>query len=112
MLVDAETACKLREMGADDLVEALRAQDGMCAGLTFSKRIKAAADEAHPSFIDQKVRNLTLRAGLRYPAGRLRRGERAARRARLDAGADRASAQCLCQRLTEHLALEGFSNTN
>ena len=67
MLVDAETARKLREMGADDLVEALRAQDDdMCAGLTFSERIQMAADEAHSSFISQKVRNLTKRAGLRY----------------------------------------------
>ena len=44
--------CKLREMGADDLVEALRAQDDdMFAGLTFSERIQMAADEAHSSLV-------------------------------------------------------------
>ena len=73
MPIDAETARKLREMGADDLVEALRAQDDdMCAGLTFSERIQMAADEAHSSFISQKVRNLTKRAGLRYPEADVR----------------------------------------
>ena len=55
MLVDAETARKLREIGAGDLVEALRAQDDdMCAMPTFSERIHMAADEAHSSFISQK----------------------------------------------------------
>ena len=73
MLVDAETGRKLRETGADDLVEALRAQDDdMCAGLTFSERIQMAAGEAHSTFISQKVRNLTKRAGLRYPEADVR----------------------------------------
>lgn len=60
-------------MDADDLVEALGSQDDeMCAGLTFSERIQMAADEAYPSFISQKVRNLTKGAGLRYPEADMR----------------------------------------
>lgn len=57
----------------DDLVEALGTQDdNMCAGPTFSERIQMAADEARSSFISRKVRNLTKRAGLRYPEADVR----------------------------------------
>ena len=68
LAIDAETARKLHEMCADDLVETLRALDGdMCAGLIFSERIQMATDEARSSIISQKVRNLTKRAGVRCP---------------------------------------------
>lgn len=73
MEVDVETARKLREMGADELLEALRAQDDvLCMGMTCAERLQAAVDEAHSSFISQKVRNLTKRASLRYPEADVR----------------------------------------
>lgn len=68
MDVNAETARKLREMGAAELLAALSAQDeAVCAGMAFAERVQMAVDEAHSDFITQKVRNLTRRAGLRYP---------------------------------------------
>lgn len=73
MDVNAETARKLREMGAAELLAALSAQDeAVCAGMAFSERVQMAVDEAHSDFITQKVRSLTRRAGLRYPEADVR----------------------------------------
>lgn len=73
MDVNAETARKLREMGAAELLAALSAQDeAVCAGMAFAGRVQMAVDEAHSDFITQKVRNLTRRAGLRYPEADVR----------------------------------------
>lgn len=73
MDVNAETARKLREMGAAELLAALSAQDeAVCAGMAFAERVQMAVDEAHSDFITQKVRNLTRRAGLRYPEADVR----------------------------------------
>lgn len=55
-------------MGAAELLDALKAQDdGVCMGMTCAERVQMAVDEAHSSYISAKVRNLTKRAGLRYP---------------------------------------------
>ena len=68
MDVNSKTARKLREMGAAELLDALKAQDdGVCMGMTCAERVQMAVDEAHSSYISAKVRNLTKRAGLRYP---------------------------------------------
>lgn len=73
MDVNSETARKLREMGAAELLDALKAQDdGVCMGMTCAERVQMAVDEAHPSYISAKVRNLTKRAGLRYPEADVR----------------------------------------
>ena len=73
MDVNAETARKLREMGAAELHAALSAQDeAVCAGMAFAERVQMAVDEAHSDFITQKVRNLTRRASLRYPEADVR----------------------------------------
>ena len=73
MDVNAETARTLREMGAAELLAALSAQDeAVCAGMAFSERVQMAVDEARSDFITQKVRNLTRRAGLRYPEADVR----------------------------------------
>ncbi len=54
--------------GRPSLLAALSAQDeAVCAGMAFAERVQMAVDEAHSDFITQKVRNLTRRAGLRYP---------------------------------------------
>lgn len=64
---------KLREMGAAELLAALSAQDeAVRAGMAFAERVQMAVDEAHSDFITQKVRNLTRRAGLRYPEADVR----------------------------------------
>lgn len=73
MDVNSETARKLREMGAADLLDALQAQDdAMCMGMTCAERVQMAVDEAHSSYVSQKVRNLTKRSGLRYPEADVR----------------------------------------
>ena len=73
MDVNSETARKLREMGAAELLDALKAQnDGVCMGMTCAERVQMAVDEAHPSYISAKVRNLAKRAGLRYPEADVR----------------------------------------
>ncbi len=60
-------------MGAADLLAALEAQDeGMCMGMTCEKRVQMAIDEAYSSFVTAKVKNLTKRAGLRYPQADVR----------------------------------------
>lgn len=73
MEVNSETARKLREMGAAELLDALRAQDDdVCMGMTCAERVQMAVDEAHSSYISAKVNNLTKRAGLRYPEADVR----------------------------------------
>ena len=73
MELSVETKRKLRDMGASDLLDALEAQDeGMCMGMTCAERVQMAVDEAHSSFVTSKVRNLTKRAGLRYPEADVR----------------------------------------
>ena len=73
MDLSVETRRKLRDMGASDLLGALEAQDeGMCMGMTCAERVQMAVDEAHSSFVTSKVRNLTKRAGLRYPGADVR----------------------------------------
>ena len=73
MELTAETRRKLRDMGATDLLDALAAQDeGLCMGMTCAERVQMAVDEAHSAFVTSKVRNLTKRAGLRYPEADVR----------------------------------------
>ena len=73
MELTVETKGKLRDMGANDLLEALAAQDdSLCMGMTCAERIQMAVDEAHSSFVTGKIRNLTKRANLRYPEADVR----------------------------------------
>ena len=73
MDLSVETRRKLRDMGASDLLDAFAAQDeGMCMGMTCAEGVQMAVDEAHSSFVTSKVRNLTKRAGLRYPEADVR----------------------------------------
>ena len=69
-----ETNRKLRDMGAGYLLDALEAQDDeLCLGLTFAERMQMAVDEAHSTFVEGKVHQLTTRAHLRYPEADVRR---------------------------------------
>ena len=73
MELTADTRDKLRDMGASDLLDALEAQDeALCMGMTCAERVQMAVDEAHSAFVTSKVRNLTKRAGLRYPEADVR----------------------------------------
>lgn len=73
MDLSVETGRKLRDMGASELLDALEAQgEGMCMGMTCAERVQMAVDEAHSTFVTSKVRNLTKRAGLRYPEADVR----------------------------------------
>lgn len=54
-------------MGAQDLLEAFTLQDEtFCLGTTCAERVQMAVNEAHSSFVTQKIHNLTKRANLRY----------------------------------------------
>ena len=44
----------------------------MCMGMTCAERVQMAAGGARSSFVTSKVRNLTKRAGLRYPEADVR----------------------------------------
>ena len=69
-----ETRRKMRDMGADELLDALLAQDdAVCMGMPSGQRIQMAVDEAHAGYAAGKIRNLVKRANLRYPQADVRR---------------------------------------
>lgn len=73
MDLTSETNRKLRDMRTTNLLDAFAAQDeSMCMGVTCSERVQMAVDEAHSSFVTQKITNLTKRAYLRYPEADVR----------------------------------------
>lgn len=73
-LLDTETKRKLREMNANDLLEAVDSQDEtLSMSLPFAERVRLAVDDAYASFTHSKVTGLVRRAGLRYPNADLRR---------------------------------------
>ena len=94
MIIDSDTNRKLREMGAQSLLDAFEGLDEQtCAPLSHTETIRIAVDRAHSSHTDSKIRNLVKRAGLRYPQADLRtidlaeeRGLDRGRIASLDAG--------------------------
>ena len=74
MNIGQETRRKMRDMGADGLLDALLAQDdAVCMGMPFEQRIQMAVDEAHAGYVADKIRNLVKRANLRYPQADVRR---------------------------------------
>lgn len=74
MNVGQETRRKMRDMGADELLDALLAQDeAVCMGMPSGQRIQMAVDEAHAGYVADKIRNLVKRANLRYPQADVRR---------------------------------------
>lgn len=71
----------MRDMGADDLLDALLAQDdAVCMGMPFEQRIQMAVDEAHAGYVADKIRNLVKRSNLRYPQADVRRIDHAEER--------------------------------
>ena len=72
--IDIETKRKLREMGAQPLLDAIEAQhEDHVLGMSFHERLQLVVDHAHESFNHSKVDGLIRRAGLRYPSADLRR---------------------------------------
>ena len=68
MNIGQETRRKMRDMGADELLDALLAQDdAACMGIPFEQRIQMAVDEAHAGYVADRIRNLVKGANLRYP---------------------------------------------
>lgn len=64
----------MRDIGADDLLDALLAQDdAVCMGMPFEQRIQMVVDEVHAGYVTDKIRNLVKRANLRYPQADVRR---------------------------------------
>lgn len=73
MNIGQVTRRKMRDMGADALLDALLAQDdSVCMGMPLEQRVQMAADEAHAGYADNKIRNLVKRGSLRYPQADVR----------------------------------------
>lgn len=97
MNIGQETRRKMRDMGADGLLEALLAQDdSVCMGMPFEQRMQMAVGKAHAGYVADKIYNLVKRANLRYPQADVRRIDYAKER-----GLDRV--------LSGELATYGFS---
>ena len=61
-------------MGADELLDALLAQDdAACMGMPSGQRVQMAVDEAHAGYVADKTRNLVKRANLGCPQADVRR---------------------------------------
>ena len=111
MNINAETKRKLRDMGASALLSSLENQDeSLCMGLTFEERIQMVVDEAHSSYITDRIGRLTKRACLRYPEADIRQ---------LDFDEERKLNRVLIAELatcgyierTDNLILQGYSGT-
>ena len=73
MNLDIESRHKLRDMGANHLLEALEAQDDVvCMGLTFAERLQMAVDEAYSDYMNKTVASLIKKAKLRIPQADVR----------------------------------------
>lgn len=73
MDLSAEAGRRLRDMGASGPLDAPGARDeGMCTGMACAERAQMAAGGAHSPFATSEVRNLTRRAGPRYPEADVR----------------------------------------
>lgn len=84
MNIGQETRRKMRDMGADGLLEALLAQDdSVCMGMPFEQKMQMAVGKAHAGYVADKIYNLVKRANLRYPQADVRRIDYAKER-RLD----------------------------
>ena len=74
MDIGQEARRKMRDMGADELLDALLAQDdAACMGMPSGQRIQMAAGEAHAGYVAGRIRNPVKRADLRYPQADVRR---------------------------------------
>ena len=74
MNIGQETRRKMRDMGADGLLEALLAQDdSVCMGMPLKQRMQMAVEKAHAGYVADKIYNLVKRANLRYPQADVRR---------------------------------------
>jgi len=72
--IDTETKRKLREMGAQALLDAFEARDEtLTLGMGFDEQVRIIVDQAHAAFTHAKVDGLIRRAGVRYPNADLRR---------------------------------------
>lgn len=73
MILDANTKDKLEAMGALHLAKAIEEQaDELFLSMTFADRLAVAVDEAHASYVADKVNALIARAHLRYPNADIR----------------------------------------
>jgi len=61
-MLDTETKNKMRDMGAEPLLDALTAlDDGLTLGLSFEEKLKLAVDDAHAVFTHAKIQGLKRR---------------------------------------------------
>ncbi|OZG63264.1 IstB-like ATP-binding protein [Bifidobacterium eulemuris] len=73
MIIDTETKRKLREMSAQDLLDAFeRLDERTIVPLSHAETVRLAVDNAHSVHVDAKIQRLVKRAGLRYPQADLR----------------------------------------
>ncbi|PTM85850.1 ATP-binding protein [Dietzia psychralcaliphila] len=110
--IDSETKRKLREMGAQSLLEALEAleaqHDDHVVGMSFGERLQLVVDHAHESLNHSKIDELIRRANLRYPAADLRRVDLAEERG-LDRAALAQLATCSFIQRQQNVVFQGFT---
>ena len=109
--IDTETKRKLREMGAQPLLEAIEVQDdNLVLGMSFDERLQLVVDQAHSTFNHSKVEGLIRRAGLRYPGADLRRLDLVEQRG-LDRNVITALATCSFIQRQQNVVFQGFTGS-
>ncbi|WP_241727242.1 ATP-binding protein, partial [Dietzia sp. SLG310A2-38A2] len=109
--IDFETKRKLREMGAEPLLQAIEAQDDTHVfGMAFEDRMQLVVDHAHEAFNHSKVDGLIRRAGLRYPGADLRRVDLIEERG-LDRAVIAQLATCSFIERQQNVVFQGFTGS-
>lgn len=109
--IDIETKRKLREMGAQPLLDAIEAQDDVhVLGMGFADRLQLVVDDAHQAFNHSKVEGLIRRAGLRYPGADLRRVDLIEERG-LDRAVIAQLATCSFIECQQNVVFQGFTGS-
>lgn len=110
-MLDTETKNKMRDMGAEPLLDALSAlDDGLTLGLSFEEKLKLAVDDAHAVFTHAKIQGLKRRSGVRYPDADLRRVDMLTERG-LDQGMLAQLGTCRFIELHHNIVFQGFTGS-
>lgn len=110
-MLDIETKKKLRDMGAEPLLDALTAlDDGLTLGLTFEEKLKLVVDDAHSVFTHAKIQGLRRRSGVRYPDADLRRVDMLTERG-LDQSILAQLGTCRFIELRHNIVFQGFTGS-
>lgn len=110
-ILDTETKKKLRDMGAEPLLNALNdLDDTLTLGLSFEEKLKLAVDDAHAVFTHAKIQGLRRRSGVRYPDADLRRVDLLTERG-LDQAVLAQLGTCRFIELHHNIVFQGFTGS-